>query len=69
MLRIAVLVWTLVGGVLALASIAVVVTVPALAADDARLIPWGVAAGLLLGVPVSLLVARRMVGAEAKTLR
>ena len=64
MVRVAFVVWSLLGVVFAMASIIVIVVVPALAAHDSALIPWGVGLGFVLAVPAAWVVARRMAGAD-----
>lgn len=65
MLRIALLLFSLVGTTLAGIAILIVVSTPQLATADTRLIPIAAAIGFLLGVPVSLAVARAIVGKPA----
>lgn len=62
MLRLAVLMWALVGTTLAGIFVLVIVTVPSLYDQGMRLIPYAVGAGFLLGVPIAVLIARRIVG-------
>ncbi len=58
MLRLAILLWILIGTTLAGTFILAVVAVPSLADQGMRLIPWAGAAGFLLGVPVAAYIAR-----------
>ncbi|MFO1151633.1 MAG: hypothetical protein U1E62_24935 [Alsobacter sp.] len=57
MLRLSILLWALVGTTLAGTFILAVVSVPGLAEQAMRLIPWAALAGALLAVPVAVFVA------------
>ena len=58
MLRLAILLWALVGTTLAGSFILAIVTIPGLADQGMRLIPWGAAGGAALAVPVAIVIAR-----------
>jgi hypothetical protein len=58
MLRLATLLWALVGTTLAGTFILAVVSIPAFASQGMRLIPMAAAAGAVLAVPVAVVVAR-----------
>lgn len=60
MFKIALLVWLMLGTALAGAAMAVIVTVPGLIEQGARLIPIGCGAGFLLALPLSYLVAMQI---------
>ena len=66
MLRLAPLVWIVLGTTLAGILMLVVVSVPSLASQDARLIPYAVASGFLIAVPLAILIARRIMAGIAK---
>ena len=54
MLRIAPLIWIVLGTTLAGSLMLVVVSVPSLASQDVRLIPYAVASGFLIAVPLAI---------------
>lgn len=58
MLRLAMILWTLVGTTLAGCFILVVVSVPGLFDQGMQLIPLVVVAGFVVAIPISVLVAR-----------
>lgn len=62
MLRLAVLIWILVGTVLAGVFVTVVIATPALAADVFRLVLVAGIGGYVLAIPVAYLVTRRLMG-------
>ena len=62
MLRLAVLMWALIGTTLAGSFILAVVSVPALAAQGMRLIPFAGIGGFVLAIPAAVFVARGIVG-------
>ncbi|MBS0240538.1 MAG: hypothetical protein JSS20_00080 [Proteobacteria bacterium] len=57
MFKIALLVWLMVGTVLAGVAMTVIVSVPSLFDQAAKLIPIGCGAGFAIGLPVAYLVA------------
>lgn len=61
MLRLSLMLWSLVGTVLAGTFILAVVAIPGLADQGMRLIPIAAVAGAALAVPVALLIARLIV--------
>jgi hypothetical protein len=63
MLRLSILMWALVGTVLAGVLILTVVSVPSLAAQAMHLIPWAALAGALLAIPLAAVVAKAITGA------
>jgi hypothetical protein len=65
MFRIAVLVWIILGAVLAGSLVVVVLSVPELAAQGMRAIPFAGGLGYLAAIPFSFLIARRILGALA----
>lgn len=65
MLKIALLVWIMLGTVLAGSGVIVVLAVPALAAMAMKYIPVAVLAGFVAAMPLSYLVARRIGGSPA----
>ncbi|MGT2437125.1 hypothetical protein ACU4GH_16165 [Bradyrhizobium betae] len=62
MFKVSILVWIMLGTTLAGISMIVVLMVPGLAADAIRNIPYAVAAGFALAMPLSYLVARQIGG-------
>lgn len=66
MLKIASLIWIMLGTTLAGIGIVVVLVVPDLAKDSMRFIPIACAAGALIAMPISMLIAKRI---QAQTLR
>ncbi|MHB2169095.1 hypothetical protein [Alsobacter sp. R-9] len=64
MLRLATLLWALIGTTLAGTFILAVVSVPALYDQGMKLIPWAAAAGVVVAIPVAVLVARSILGAQ-----
>jgi hypothetical protein len=62
MLRLSVLMWALIGTTLAGAFILAVVSVPSLADQGMRLIPWAAVAGALLAIPVAAMIAKAILG-------
>jgi hypothetical protein len=64
MLKVSILVWIMLGTVLAGTSLIVVLMVPSLATQAIKNIPYAVAVGFALAMPLSYLVARRIGGAQ-----
>jgi preprotein translocase subunit SecF len=64
MFKVSVLVWIMLGTVLAGVSLIVVLMVPSFAADAIRNIPYAVAVGFALAIPLSYLVARQIRGGQ-----
>jgi hypothetical protein len=62
MFRLAVILWALIGTTLAGIFILAVVAVPTLADQAMRFIPWAAAAGVILAVPLSAVIARAIIG-------
>ena len=62
MFKVSVLVWIMLGTVLAGVSLIVVLMVPSFAADAIRNIPYAVAVGCALAVPLSYVVALQIRG-------
>jgi hypothetical protein len=60
MLKIASLIWIMLGTTLAGVAVMIVLIVPDLSKDSMRLIPIAAAAGALLAIPISLLIAKRI---------
>lgn len=63
MFRLAVLLWVIVGTVLAGVAMTVIVATPALLDQGARLIPIFCGAGFVLAMPVAYVIARRLAAA------
>ncbi|WP_293860296.1 hypothetical protein [uncultured Alsobacter sp.] len=62
MLRLATILWSLIGTTLAGTFVLGVLAIPALSDQGMRLIPWAVAAGFAIAVPVAVAIARGLVG-------
>jgi hypothetical protein len=62
MLKVSVLVWIMLGTVLAGISLLAVLMVPSLTAQAMKNIPYAVFIGFVLAMPLSYLVARRIGG-------
>ncbi len=65
MFKIAALVWIMLSVTLAGVALLVIVTVPSLAKDAAFLIPVVCSGAIVVAMPLSYLVARRIAGARA----
>jgi len=66
MMKLAVIVWIVVGTVFAGAAVAAVLTVPSLASEALRYLPVAGIGGYLVAMPVAWLLARRMTGPAAR---
>ncbi|MDC7787474.1 hypothetical protein PQJ75_09355 [Rhodoplanes sp. TEM] len=66
MLKLAVLVWMMLGTTLAGALVVVIVSVPSLYNQGMSLIPIAAAAGFVLAVPAAFLIARKIDQATAR---
>jgi len=64
MFKVSILVWMMLGTVLAGLGLMVVLMVPGLAANAIKNIPYGVAVGFALAMPLSYLVARQIGGGQ-----
>lgn len=64
MFKVSLLVWIMLGTVLAGTSLIVVLMVPSFAAEAIKNIPYAVAVGFVLAVPLSYLVARQIRGGQ-----
>jgi hypothetical protein len=64
MFKVSVLVWIMLGTVLAGTSLIVVLMIPSLANQALKAIPYAVAAGFALAMPLSYLVARQIGGGQ-----
>ena len=65
MLKLATLIWMILGTALAGALVIPVLAVPSLAQQGMKLIPYAAGSGVLLAIPLSLLVARKIYAATA----
>lgn len=65
MLKVAIIVWLILSVTFAGAAILVVLSMPPLGGQDMHLIPVAAGIGALVAVPVSLLVARRILALTA----
>ncbi|MDI4665895.1 hypothetical protein K9U40_16415 [Xanthobacter autotrophicus] len=66
MLKIAILVWLILGTTFAGAAIVFVLATPSLAGQDMRLIPIAAAIGALVAIPAAFVVAKRILAVTAK---
>jgi hypothetical protein len=60
MLKVAVIIWMILGPTLAGSALVVVVTVPSLYDQGMRLIPLVALAGLIVAAPLSVMIAKRI---------
>ncbi len=60
MLKVALLIWIMLGTTLAGVAMAAIVSVPQLAEQSALLIPWLCGAGFVLAIPFSFVIARKI---------
>lgn len=65
MLKLATLIWMILGTALAGAFVIPVLAIPNLASQGMKLIPYAAGSGALLAVPLALLIARKIVAATA----
>ncbi|MBR0970988.1 MULTISPECIES: hypothetical protein [Bradyrhizobium] len=66
MFKVSILVWIMLGTTLAGISLIVVLMVPSFASDAIRNIPYAVAVGFALAMPLSYLVARQIGGGQQR---
>lgn len=66
MLKVALVVWIMLGTVLAGTAMTVIVSTPAFDADASRLIPLGCGLAYLVGLPIAYFVARMIADASAR---
>lgn len=66
MIKVALLVWIMLGTVLAGTAMTVIVATPALDADAGRLIPLGCGLAYLIGLPIAYIVARMIADGSAR---
>ncbi|MHB0772715.1 hypothetical protein [Bradyrhizobium sp. 5.13L] len=67
MFKVSILVWIMLGTTLAGISLIVVLMVPSLAADAIKNIPYAVAVGFALAIPLSYVVATQIRGGREST--
>lgn len=60
MFKIAAIVWIMVGTVFAGIAVMTILSVPSLAANDMKYIPYAAIAGFVLAIPVAAVVASKM---------
>jgi hypothetical protein len=65
MMKVAAILWIVVGTVLAGSGVVAVLSVPSLASEAIRYLPLVGIAGYLVAVPVALLIAKRLLGQTA----
>lgn len=68
MVRLALLMFGLVGSVLAGIAIVIILAIPTWAANAMSLIPLGVGIAVVLAAPLSVLVAREILSADRPTM-
>jgi NhaP-type Na+/H+ or K+/H+ antiporter len=66
MIKVALLVWIILGTVLAGTAMTVIVSTPALDADAMRLIPVACGVAFLVGLPIAYVIARMIADASAR---
>lgn len=66
MIKVAALIWIVLGTVLAGTAMTVIVSTPQLADDAARLIPIACGAAFLIGLPIAYIIARMITDASAR---
>ncbi len=66
MMKVAVLVWIMLGITMAGMFGTVVLSVPGLAKEAAEILPWAAAAGFLVAIPVSMWIAKRILAQDRK---
>lgn len=64
MLKVSVIVWIMLGTVLAGISLITVLMVPSLTGEEMKNIPYAVVVGFILAMPLSYMVARQISGAR-----
>lgn len=64
MLKVSVIVWIMLGTVLAGISLITVLMVPSLTGEEMKNIPYAVLVGFILAMPLSYMVARQIGGAR-----
>lgn len=62
MMKVAAILWIVVGTVLAGAGVVAVLSVPSLASEAIRFLPLAGIGGYLVAIPIALLMARRLTG-------
>lgn len=65
MLKLAILVWIMLGTTLAGSFLTVVVTVPSLYAQGMKLIPFAAGTGFLVAIPFAVMIARKIYASTA----
>jgi hypothetical protein len=66
MLKIAILIWIVLGATLAGSALTIVLATPALADEAMKLIPWAAVAGFVLAMPLSWAIALNLVNRRAR---
>ncbi|ABD88770.1 hypothetical protein [Rhodopseudomonas palustris] len=66
MIKVAIVVWIVVGASLAGCAMVAVLAVPSLAQDAMQMIPRAVLAGFLVAMPISFLIARKIARPSAR---
>lgn len=66
MIKVAALIWIILGTVLAGTAMTVIVSTPSLATDATRLIPIGCVGAFLVGLPIAYIVARMIADGSAR---
>jgi len=66
MIKVALVVWIMLGTVLAGSAMTVIVSTPGFMADAGRLIPLACGAAYLVGLPIAYIVARMIADASAR---
>ena len=66
MLKVAAILWIIMGATLAGVGLTVVVATPSLADQSMKLIPWAALAGFVVAMPLSWLLATQIAGARSR---
>ncbi len=66
MMKLALLIWIMLGITVAGAFAVVVLSVPALAREAELTLPWVALAGFVAAIPVSIFIARRILAQDSK---
>lgn len=65
MFKIAALIWIMLGTTLAGVALTAIVATPQLAANSAKLIPISCGLGFLIAIPISMMIAKRIMPARS----
>ncbi len=66
MLKVAAVLWIILGATLAGIGLTIVVATPSLVDQSMKLIPWAALAGFVIAIPLSWLLATQIAGARSR---